>query len=218
MAANHGVIGPFDSSQEDWLSYIARLQNYFVANDITEDKTAKCRAILLSVCGISTYRLIKSLSAPTKPEKVSYDNLVKLVVKHHNPEPSATVQRFKFHSRCRQPGETVCTYVAELRLIAEHCKFDNLESILCERLVCGIQDPGIQWRLLAESTLDFKRAFELAQAMESADRDAKTLVNNPSTPVHIVQTRKQQQQARRPPTKTDQLCYRCKGKHSPKSC
>ena len=24
MAANHGVIGPFDSSQEDWLSYTAR--------------------------------------------------------------------------------------------------------------------------------------------------------------------------------------------------
>ena len=60
--------------------------------------------------------------------------------------------------------------------------------MLCDRLVCGIQDPEIQRRLLAESTLDFKRAFELAQAMESADRDAKSLVNNPSTPVHIVQT------------------------------
>ena len=125
MVANHGVIGPFDSSQEDW-SYIARLQNYFVANDITEDKTAKRRAILLSVCGVSTYRLIKSLSAPTKPEEVPYDDLVKLVVKHHNPEPSATVQRFKFHSRCCQPGETVRTYVAELRRIAEYCKFNNL--------------------------------------------------------------------------------------------
>ena len=77
--------------------------------------------------------------------------------------------------------------------------------MLCDRLVCGIQDPGIHWRLLAESTLDFKRAFELAQAMESADRYTKTLVNNPSTPVHIVHTRTQQQQARQPATKTDQL-------------
>ena len=96
--------------------------------------------------------MIKSSSALTKPEEVSYDDLVKLVAKHHNPELSAPVQRFKFHSRCHQPGETVCTYVAELQRIAEHCKFDNLESMLCERLVCGIQDPGIQRRLLAEST------------------------------------------------------------------
>ena len=95
MTANHGMIGPFE---EDWLSYIACLQNYFVANDITEDKTAKRRAILLSVCDVSTYRLIKSLSAPTKPEEVSYADLIKLVVKQHNSEPSATVQRFKFQS------------------------------------------------------------------------------------------------------------------------
>ena len=220
MAMNHGMIGPFDSSQEDWLSYIARLQNYFIANDITDDKADKRRAILLSVCGVSTYRLIKSLAAPTKPEEVSFDNLVKLVEGHHNPEPSATVQRFKFHSRCRQPGETVSTYVAELRRIAEHCKFDALESMLCDRLVCGIQDPRIQRRLLAESKLTFKQAFEIAQAMESADRDAKTLLINSSTPVHTVQATKQRQKQlnRRPPPRAEQPCYRCNGKHPANSC
>ena len=41
MAMNPGMIGPFDSSQEDWLSYIARLQNYFIAYDITDDKADK---------------------------------------------------------------------------------------------------------------------------------------------------------------------------------
>ena len=74
-----------------------------------------------------------------------------------------------------QPGETVSMYVAELRHIAEHCKFDNLESMLCDRLICGIQDPRIQRRLLAEAKLEFKQAFKLAQAMESANRNAKTL-------------------------------------------
>ena len=97
MATNHGALGPFDSSQEDWLSYITRLQNYFIANDIAEDKAAKRQAILLSVCGVSTYHLIKSLAAPSKPKKVSFENLVKLVEGHHNPELSAAVQDFKFH-------------------------------------------------------------------------------------------------------------------------
>ena len=159
---------------------------------------------------------------------MSYDDLVKLVTKHHNPEPSAPVQRFKFHSRCHQPGETVCTYVAELRCIAEHCLLFFLfffVSLIISKVCCA-KGSSVQFKTLEFNggywlnlpALDFKRAFELAQAMESADRDAKTLVNNPSTPVHIVQTRKQQQQARRSPTKTDQPCYRCKGKHSPKSC
>ena len=56
--------------------------------------------------------------------------------------------------------------------------------------------------------------------MESADRDAKTLMHTTSTPVHIIlgQTLWQQQQARRSPFKGDQTCYQCKRKHSAKSC
>ena len=73
-----------------------------------------------------------------------------------------------------------------MRLITEHCKFDVLESMLCDRLVCGIQAPQIQRRLLAESKLTFKQVFEIAQAMEFADQDAKTLLNNSSPPVHTV--------------------------------
>ena len=137
---------------------------------------AACRPTLLSRASLH----------PVSLRKFPLIDVVKLVQGHHNPEPSATVQRFKFHSRCRQLGETVSTYVAELRCIAEHCKFNNLESMLCDRLVCGIQDPRIQWRLLAEAKLEFKQAFELAQAMECADHDAKTLINNSSTPVHTI--------------------------------
>ena len=41
-------------------------------------------------------------------------------------------------------------------------------------------------RLLAESKLEFKHAFELAQTMESTNCDAKTLVNKSSTPVYTI--------------------------------
>ena len=172
----HGSIGSFNSSQEDWLSHTERLQQYFTANDIKDDEAsaAKKRAILLSVCGAETFRLINNLVAPVKPETKTFQEIVALVEKHHNPEPSATVQRYKFHCRCRQPGETVSQYVAELRRIAERCNFgDYLESVLCDRLVCGIQDSRTQRRLLGEPDLKFPQALNLAQSLESADRDTK---------------------------------------------
>ena len=141
----HGSMGAFDRSQEDWLSYTERLEQYFAANGIKDDEADKRRAILLSFCGAETFRLIKSLLAPVKPETKTFEDIVALIEKHHNPEPLATVQRYKFHSRCCQPEETVSQYVAELRRIAEKCQFgDNLESALCDRLVCGIQDSRIQ--------------------------------------------------------------------------
>ena len=66
--AKHGTIGPFCGDADDWLAYTETLEQYFVANDVTED--AKKRAILLSACGTPTYKLIRKLVSPQKPSKV----------------------------------------------------------------------------------------------------------------------------------------------------
>ena len=53
--------------------------------------------------------------------------------------------------------------------------------MLRDRLVCGVNDERIQRRLLAESQLEFKKAMELATAMETADKNTRDLQNgNPS--------------------------------------
>ena len=55
----------FDSTQEDRIEYVERLDYYFVANKIVDP--AKKRAILLNVVGPTTYRLIRTLCLPGKP-------------------------------------------------------------------------------------------------------------------------------------------------------
>ena len=161
--ATHGNIGEYDPQREDWTSYSERLTEYFTANNV--DDAAKKRAILLSVVGASTYQLIRNLVAPRKPTEKAFNDLVKLVQEHYQPNRSIIVQRFKFNSRSRQPGESVGTFVAELRRLSEHCQYgDTLDDMLRDRLVCGIADSRLQRRLLAEPDLTFKKALELAQA------------------------------------------------------
>ena len=95
---------------------------------------------------------------------------------HVEPKPSVVVQRFTFHSRIRRQGELVSNYVAELNKLSEHCVFgDSLQEMLRDRLVCGISDPRIQRRLLSEPDLTYKRAYDLASAMEAAERNALDL-------------------------------------------
>ena len=82
---------------------------------------------------------------PGKPSDKTFKEIVELVQNHENPKPSAIVQRFKFNTRFRKPGESISSYVAELRNISEHCDFQNtLEEMLRDRLVCGINDEQIQ--------------------------------------------------------------------------
>ena len=49
--------------------------------------------------------------------------------------------------------------------------------MLPDRLVCGINDDRIQKRLLSEPELTFQKAFDLAQAMELADKGTHDLQN-----------------------------------------
>ena len=118
--ATHGSIGPFEPKEEDWTdfggdqfssdrSYTERLEQYFTANDVKDAE--KQRAILLSVCGAATYKLIRSLLHPEKPTSKSFDEIVKAVKDHHQPTPSESVQTFNFNMRKQKKGETIAEYV-----------------------------------------------------------------------------------------------------------
>jgi hypothetical protein len=63
-------------------------------------------------------------------------------------------------------------FVAELQKIAEYCDFKEL---LRDRIVCGIRDKNVQHlhRLLVETDLTFDKAMQLAQAAETAEKDAR---------------------------------------------
>lgn len=87
----------FDPKSEDWTSYSERLQQHFIANDVED--VEKKRAILLSVCGAATYKLIHSLVHPYKPTDKIFDELVELVKNHHKLPPSEIVQRYNFNTR-----------------------------------------------------------------------------------------------------------------------
>ena len=111
--ATFGKIEEFDSANEDWPQYEERLSYYFVANGIESPK--KNRAVLLTVVGATTYKLLRSLVVPSKPGENSYEELTSVLSAHFIPAPSPVVCRFEFHSRCLQPSESIAMFVSQLR-------------------------------------------------------------------------------------------------------
>ena len=154
------------------------IEYFFEANNI--DSAEKRRAVLLSVIGSATYKILRNLLSPVKPGDKSYDQLVDALTKHFKLAPSEIVERFLFHSRSRRDGESVATFIAELRSLAEFCNFkDTLEVMLRDRIVCGINDDAIQKILLFEPGLDYAKAVETAMNMETAARSVKELKGKP---------------------------------------
>ena len=78
--------------------------------------------------------------------------------------------------RNQAPGEPVADYMAELCCLAMHCKFEAyLEEALRDRLVCGLRSEGVQKRLLTYTDLTLAKAVEVAQSMDTAERDTQEI-------------------------------------------
>ncbi len=83
--------------------------------------------------------------------------------------------------------------------------------MLRDRLVCGVNDPSMQHHLLSEMKLGFKRALELAQAMESANKNEHDLQT--TFPVAAATLHQLDKRAASCPRPLSGSYYRCGGEH-----
>ena len=124
--ATHGSITEFNSSLEDWKTYVERLEQYFTANDCNGEETGYPPQCVW--CG--SIPANSEFALPDLPSAKSFTEIVEVMNKHYHPKPSTIVQRYTFNSRSRREGESVSTYVAELRRLATDCEFgDSLNEM-----------------------------------------------------------------------------------------
>ena len=145
----------YDSQTEEWTDYIERVDQFFEVNGLTgEGKADQRHSTFLTLVGPTTYKVLKSLSAPTKPKEKTFEHLVELLTKYFSPKPSEVMQSYRFFTRSRRPGETIAEYIADLRRLATHCNNgDMLERLLRDHLVTGFNEAVIQKKLLSEPDL-----------------------------------------------------------------
>ena len=112
-----GNLPEFHQENEFFSSYIERVELFFEANSIADEKVT----VVLSLVGSKTYSLLRSLVAPAKPNEKSYKDLVAVLMKHFEPTPIVIAERFHFHRRAQAVGESISEYMAELRKLTTHC-------------------------------------------------------------------------------------------------
>ena len=87
-----------------------------------------------------------------------------------------TVERYKFFSRFQNPGESLEKFITDLKLLATTCNFGDLkDSLVRDRIICGIQDKQLREDLLKDPCLDLQRCLDACRAAELSIERSKTL-------------------------------------------
>ena len=105
-----GSINEFSRSK-NWSMWHGRLEEYFEANSIKDDKKA---ALFLTLIGREGYAILRNLCAPNLPKTKIYEELSDIMVKH-GPCSERDVGAFQIQTMSAERGQDVKSYVKELK-------------------------------------------------------------------------------------------------------
>ncbi|XP_022825572.1 uncharacterized protein K02A2.6-like [Spodoptera litura] len=171
-----GKLEPFNLSSKQWPAYIRRVNQYILLNDVKDNLKVP---MLITIVGESTYSLMCDLCSPDFPENKSYEDLVKLVADHLEPQRSEIAERHVFRLRRQRAGEPLAEYLQALKHLATTCNFgkcrkcSSLEENLRDQFVSGLANDAMRSRIFAERKIEYKEAVELALALEAAEKHAE---------------------------------------------
>ncbi len=101
-AIAYGKKDEFQPENESIAAYPERVELYFAANAIAENKQVP---VFLSVIGAKTYTLLRNLLAPTK---LSEAPLTEALTNHLEPKRVVIAERFHFYRPNQEARERVC--------------------------------------------------------------------------------------------------------------
>ena len=101
-------------------------------------------------------------------------------------------ERYRFNNRNQAPGESIVTYLTELRTNARNCAHDSItaDEILRHQFVLGIRNDHVRERLLRLNDLTLQKAVDTIKAAEQTQQQVKLV----STGEDFVNTLRRTQQ------------------------
>ena len=156
-------------STESWMERFEALARSMSVVDTDIDTThpnSKLTDLFLTVIGRDSYAQLKSLLAPESPTKYTYKDIKEKIEAHLKPRTIEIAERYKFH-QVSQNSDSVSTFITRLRHAAETCNFGTeLDSMLRDRFVLGLNDEAVVKKLLLEDSLTFDKAVQIAATSE----------------------------------------------------
>lgn len=166
----------FDPDKEDFSNYRQRLENYLKLKNVFADKDI-CAKILLNCIGSKYYELLTSLTAPSLPTEKTYNQLMELLETYLCPKPNVVVQQHRFLSCSQKTEGNIASFLADLRKFIATCEFkcdcgrSVAEIFLRAQFIRGLRDASIREKLLQTTELTFKKAVDIALALEASKLD-----------------------------------------------
>ena len=149
----------------NWQAWYDAYEFYAVASGASSKGEKVQCSLFLHVAGPEAQKAYRTMNIPSE-DKDKIKPLVKAFKEYCEKKTNITVIRYKFNSYA-QTTESMDTYIRELQYRISYCNYGPLEeSMLCDRIVCGVKSNKLRNRLLRTPELTLSRCLEMCRLSE----------------------------------------------------
>ncbi|UYV84995.1 FAM91A1 [Cordylochernes scorpioides] len=174
-------------------------------------------AILLNFIGEEALEVFNTFHLK-EDEAENFDLVINKFDYFCEPKKNVIFERFKFFSATQKDGESIDSFITELKGLSTSCEFESQkDSLIRDRIVYGIQDKALQERLLREPNLTLLKVIEMCKTDEISKQQIKIMQNNQN----ICQIRKYEKKhspKQNQESEKEFECQRCGKSHRAKNC
>lgn len=177
----------FDGNlKENWKTWQQAFEIYMVASGLDAKPAERQVAVLLHTIGpegikkYNTFGLTEAQKKDTKEVLKAFENFC-------TPKSNESVERHFFNMRSQQPGEKFLTFVTDLKNLSASCGYGELrESLIRDRIICGIRDHDLKNRLLQEENLTLEKCVNMCKSAELAETQVKTMEKSAENKINVL--------------------------------
>ena len=170
----------------EWAQWRRQFEWYIKATRKDETDEEVLIGVLLSLLGREGVKIYETLPLTAANAK-KIAEVLKAFTTYFEPLKSEVFDRFLFHRRHQQPGESFDTWLMELRSMVTSCNYGTaavIESVLRDQIVLGVASEQVREKLLFETNLKLAEACNIVRACESASSKLTQMAPRGESTVH----------------------------------
>ena len=175
----------FDFEQPgSWSKWIRKFNRYMTVSGLDEKPEPKQVDSLIYCMGEKAEDILDTFKLSAEDQKKF--NIVKESFDRHFSSTTSTVyERAKFNRRIQEPGESIDSFVTDLKILAKNCEFDHLhDGLIRDRIIIGCSDQKLSETLQTIADLTLDGAVIRARQNEAVQNQKHLLrASNPSNEI-----------------------------------
>ena len=160
----------------EWKRFKGQWTNYVRAAKVDGEEPDRQAAILIACIGSDAYDVYTTLQFNNDDDRNDPTKVLEAFETYCIGEVNEVYERYVFHRRHQEPGESFDTFLGELRRLVKSCGYGTVEeSTVRDRIVLGIRDDQTRKKLLQTRDLTLNKAIDICRSSEAASKQLKAM-------------------------------------------